>query len=165
MQCQSNVRVIPVPMQGAIHFQGLIEELLRLLEISSWLTSPSAWSVTATPGWSLSPCKERFIRKDSSKCSFACLRSPACWLTWPSAWSVTATPGWFLFPCKERFIRKESSKCCFACLRSPACWLTSPSACSITAIPVRMQGALHFQGLMEELLRLLEISSLLAHFC
>jgi hypothetical protein len=26
------------------------------------------------------------------------------------------------------------------------------------------QGAIHFQGLIEELLRLLEISSLLAHF-
>ena len=35
MQCCSNVRVIPVPMQGALHLQGLIIVLLRLLEISS----------------------------------------------------------------------------------------------------------------------------------
>ena len=63
-------------------------------------------------GWSLSPCKERFIRKDSSKCCLACLRSPACRLTWPSACSVAAISVCFWLLCS---ICSSSRRCSRVC--------------------------------------------------
>jgi hypothetical protein len=55
----------------------------------------------------LSPCNERFIRKDSSKYPLAFLRSPVCRLKSPRAYSVAAMSGWSLSPSRERFIRKD----------------------------------------------------------
>ena len=101
--CCSNVRVISVSIQRALHSQGLLQVLLSRRQISSLSTQDclSAWSVAAISGWALSPCVERFMRKDSSKCCLAKGRSPACWLNWPSAWIVAAISGWALSPMRR----------------------------------------------------------------